>query len=116
MIARSLGGPGTFGDMENKPSREIEKAVIKKITERGDLGEEKYGVTLDRKDLTPKQWAIHFQEEMLDGAQYGERVIQAEDLLEEAVAIMIDLVPHFVPGGAINTKMTNWIERHNNRF
>jgi len=69
-------------------SRKTEEAVIKKITERGDLGEKKYGVTLDRRDLTPKQWMQHFQEEMLDGAQYAERCIEAEDILEEAIDLI----------------------------
>lgn len=40
------------------------------LRERHEIGLKKYGVTLDRKDLTPEQWIQHAVEEMLDGAGY----------------------------------------------
>lgn len=40
------------------------------LHERHEIGLKKYGVTLDRKDLTPEQWIQHAIEEMLDGAGY----------------------------------------------
>lgn len=40
------------------------------INERAEAGLKKYGVTVDRKDLTADQWLQHAIEEMLDGAAY----------------------------------------------
>lgn len=47
--------------------------IITMLTERSKAGLAKYGVTIDRDDLTFEQWATHAQEEMLDGGQYLER-------------------------------------------
>lgn len=44
--------------------------LIALLRERHDAGIEKYGVTVDRKYLTPDEWAQHAIEEMLDGAAY----------------------------------------------
>ena len=44
--------------------------LIALLRERHDAGLTKYGVTVDRTDLSPEQWAQHAIEEMLDGAAY----------------------------------------------
>jgi hypothetical protein len=54
----------------------IVKAVIKKFTERSELGKKKYGVTLDRTDLQPLDWIQHAQEELMDGILYLEKLKQ----------------------------------------
>ena len=53
----------------------IEKKVIRKILMRAAIGKEKYGVTMERKDLSFKDWLLHLQEELLDGANYIERLL-----------------------------------------
>lgn len=40
------------------------------IRQRAVAGLKKYGVTLDRKDLTTAQWLRHLLEELCDGAGY----------------------------------------------
>ena len=40
------------------------------LRKRHNAGLKKYGVTVDRKDLTTEEWAQHAIEEMLDGAAY----------------------------------------------
>ena len=40
------------------------------LRKRHKSGLKKYGVTVDRKDLTTEEWAQHAIEEMLDGAAY----------------------------------------------
>ena len=50
----------------------IVQAVIRKFQERSDLGQKKYGVTLDRTDLKPLDWIQHAQEELMDGILYLE--------------------------------------------
>ena len=44
--------------------------LISIIRQRADAGLKKYGVTLDRKDLTTAQWLRHLLEELCDGAGY----------------------------------------------
>lgn len=57
----------------------IEDAVCKKIQERAALGLKKYGVSLERNDLTRLEWYRHCQEEMLDAAGYLEVLIQLDE-------------------------------------
>lgn len=52
------------------------KAVIEKILHRARRGKEKYGVGMDRDDLTELQWLEHAQEEAMDMAVYLEKLIQ----------------------------------------
>jgi hypothetical protein len=54
----------------------IEESVINKIRERSKIGENKYGVTMERKDLSFLQWVKHLQEELMDAAVYAEKLIQ----------------------------------------
>jgi hypothetical protein len=54
----------------------IEEQVIERIKRRAMMGKIKYGTTMERKDLTAEQWAIHLQEELLDAAVYLERLIE----------------------------------------
>ena len=57
----------------------IEESVINKIRSRADIGEKKYGVTMERQDLSVLQWMIHFQEELMDAAVYLEKLIQENE-------------------------------------
>tara|TARA_B100000768_G_scaffold181979_1_gene207931 strand:- start:3513 stop:3731 length:219 start_codon:yes stop_codon:yes gene_type:complete len=59
----------------------IEYKVCTKITQRAQVGKEKYGTTMDRKDLTKLQWLKHAQEEAMDLAVYLEKLI--EEIEEE---------------------------------
>jgi hypothetical protein len=52
----------------------IVQAVIRKFQERSELGQKKYGVTLDRTDLKPHDWIQHAQDELMDGILYLERL------------------------------------------
>jgi len=58
---------------------EIEDNVIIKIAKRSIAGKSKYGTTMERTDLTRKEWLIHAQEEAMDLAVYLERLIQEEE-------------------------------------
>jgi len=57
----------------------IEDAVIIKIAKRSIAGVEKYGTTMEREDLSRKEWLIHAQEEAMDLCVYLERLIQEEE-------------------------------------
>jgi hypothetical protein len=52
----------------------IVESVLNKFKERSEEGINKYGVTLDRKDLSPLEWLIHLQEELMDATLYIERL------------------------------------------
>ena len=49
-------------------------AVIEKFISRSDAGIRKYGITLERTDLTHEEWITHLQEELMDAALYIERI------------------------------------------
>jgi hypothetical protein len=63
--------------LNRKPST-VERAC-KLIQGRANIGQVKYGVSIDRDDLTASDWAQHALEEMLDGAQY---LIRLKDEME----------------------------------
>lgn len=54
----------------------IEESVINKIRNRAEVGEKKYGVTMERDDLNLYDWIKHLQEELLDASVYIEKVLQ----------------------------------------
>lgn len=55
----------------------IERVRVKLLA-RSQAGIAKYGVTLERDDLTREQWLRHLQEELLDAAGYIERLLVKE--------------------------------------
>lgn len=52
----------------------IEKRVINKINQRAEIGKQKYGVTMERTDLSTYEWLNHLQEELLDAIIYIEKL------------------------------------------
>ena len=52
----------------------IVQSIINKFQQRSELGQQKYGVTLDRTDLKPLDWIQHAQEELMDGILYLEKL------------------------------------------
>lgn len=66
---------------EAKPYREEEvikdsivESVVKQFKDRSNVGIAKYGVTLDRDDLSTIEWLQHLQEEMMDATLYIEKL------------------------------------------
>ncbi len=53
----------------------IVEAVREDLLQRSQFGLKKYGVGLDRTDLTLEQWLQHAYEECLDQANYLKRAI-----------------------------------------
>jgi hypothetical protein len=52
----------------------IVAAVIKMFQQRSEIGQKKYGTTLDRTDLKTIDWIQHAQEELMDGILYLEKL------------------------------------------
>jgi hypothetical protein len=53
-------------------------SIIKQFQQRSEVGIAKYGVNLDRTDLTMLQWIQHAQEEHMDAILYLEKIKQIE--------------------------------------
>lgn len=56
----------------------VVESVVKKFQDRSRVGIEKYGTTLDRKDIDFDGWADHMQMELMDGILYLERLRNEE--------------------------------------
>ena len=52
----------------------IVKSVIKQFKTRSEFGEQKYGVNMDRNDLSFKEWVTHMKEELMDAILYLEKL------------------------------------------
>ena len=63
----------TTNSLDLHTSDTIVNSVIDKFIERSNVGIEKYKTTLDRNDLQPIEWLVHFQEELMDGILYLEK-------------------------------------------
>ncbi len=54
----------------------VENRVCLKILDRAEVGEKKYGITMDRTDLSTADWIKHAQEEAMDLAVYLEKILE----------------------------------------
>jgi hypothetical protein len=54
----------------------ILESVINQFRERSEVGIKKYGVTLDRTDLSTLDWISHAQQEAMDFVLYLEKLKQ----------------------------------------
>ena len=55
-------------------SDKIVNEVIENFKKRSIIGYLKYGVTMDRNDLTFLQWVEHLQEELMDATLYLQKL------------------------------------------
>jgi len=68
----SLQGEKLNKDKEIYPQDKAVERVLNKYKERSMLGIAKYGTTLDREDLSIRDWIKHAQEEAMDLSLYLE--------------------------------------------
>ena len=60
---------------EQRPVKDfIVESVIDQFKDRSNIGIKKYGVTLDREDLTMLEGLIHLQQELMDATLYIEKL------------------------------------------
>lgn len=64
---------------EDRPTDAVVDAVRADLLRRSQIGIAKYGTTLEREDLSLRDWAQHTYEEMLDAANYLKRTIMELD-------------------------------------
>ena len=60
----------------------IAENVAKRVIERSKVGLKKYGVTVEKSDISIEEWLRHLQCELLDGAIYIEKLNFIERILE----------------------------------
>ena len=74
----------------------IEEKVCERILERAKVGKSKYGVTMEREDLSRLEWLKHAQEELLDGAVYLQKLIDTESTPQKRS--VVDIYYDFLSG------------------
>ena len=52
----------------------IVKSIINQFTTRAEAGETKYGVNIDRDDLSFPEWITHMKQELMDAIIYLEKI------------------------------------------
>jgi hypothetical protein len=63
-------------EVVNEQTDTIVESVINQFRERSEVGIKKYGVTLDRTDLSTLDWISHAQQEAMDFVLYLEKLKQ----------------------------------------
>ena len=53
---------------------EIVERVVSLFRSRSQRGIDKYGTTLDKNELSNREWLQHLQEELMDAALYVEKI------------------------------------------
>lgn len=82
----------------------IEDSVAQKILKRAELGLNKYGVTMERTDLSTVDWINHAQQEAMDLAVYLERYLQVLESID------IDILERILQDEAFHKKLLQFIE------
>ena len=71
----------------------IEDIVCSKIQIRAGVGKAKYGVTMERSDLSIVEWLTHLQEELMDALLYIEAARRClTDEIEEVMINRMDII------------------------
>ena len=66
-----------FKEFKNQTMKDsIVESVIEQFKQRSEVGKVKYGITLDRTDLTRLEWLNHAQQEAMDMILYLEKLKQ----------------------------------------
>jgi hypothetical protein len=95
--------------MSNPSISAATRKAIDLLRERDAISLTKYhGKTMDRPDLTAREWCRHFIEELADGIKYGIRMEDAFLLLEEARSLIGRV--EYCPLGE------EWIRRYDEKF
>lgn len=74
-----------YMEQEQHKLDSIVTSVIEQFTSRAKMGKAKYGVDLDRTDLTLLEWIEHAKQEHMDAILYLEKIKQIVQRGEEKV-------------------------------
>lgn len=97
---------------ENINTEGVSKATKKAIAilvRRDRISLTKYGgKTMDREDLTPREWLRHMLEEQADGIKYAVRTEEALAMLSEARSIIGE--------GPYSPEARAWVEDYDSKY
>ena len=65
----------------------IVERVVSLFRSRSQRGIQKYGTTLDKNELSNREWLQHLQEELMDAALYVEKI---KSIIDEQESRTID--------------------------
>jgi len=69
----------------------IEDNVCKKLQDRAEIGKNKYGVTMERNDLSYSEWLNHAQQEAMDFCVYLEKLMEYPETKLEGQEVLTKL-------------------------
>jgi peptidoglycan hydrolase CwlO-like protein len=70
----------------------IVSSIIQQYQIRAEFGEKKYGVTLDREDLSTQDWIEHAKQEAMDFTLYLEKLQKEIELKNRNVENLIKVI------------------------
>lgn len=70
----------------------IVKEIIQQYQIRAEFGEKKYGVTLDREDLSTQDWIEHAKQEAMDFTLYLQKLSKEIELKNRNVENLIRVI------------------------
>lgn len=70
----------------------IVSEIIQQYQIRADFGEKKYGVTLDREDLSTQDWIEHAKQEAMDFTLYLQKLSKEIELKNRNVENLIRVI------------------------
>ncbi len=68
----------------------VEDEVCEMIQQRAKVGLNKYGVTMEREDLTHDEWLEHLQHELMDAIVYIQRLRTREESIVQKLQRLIN--------------------------
>lgn len=84
-----------------KPVDSVVESIVEQFRERSRIGIEKYGTTLDRKDLNLFDWSEHLKQELMDAILYVQR-------LQNEIKFVEKKLENFQKENHVQTKRRAW--------
>lgn len=70
----------------------IVESIINQYQQRAEFGAKKYGVTMDREDLTIQDWILHAKQEAMDFTLYLEKLSQEIEHKENIIDNLVKVI------------------------
>lgn len=128
--SRSLPSPFQRICLHERPTTiaTINRIFLKMVGQQVK-GLEKYDVTVDDANLSLEEWIIHYQQEMIDGLVYSERILMALERLRKDQPVLYALMERTMKDAIENpddselssprknpTLFSRWRERHRRKL
>ena len=70
----------------------IVESIINQYQTRAEFGHKKYGVTMDRNDLSIQDWITHAKQEAMDFTLYLEKLSKEIELKERVIENLLKVI------------------------